>query len=106
MCRCSTCYFRSLQALRKVSLSPIIQMIKLKHSVTCLRLQSWKGAELACQLYSNTQAKAFSSTHLPCPVIKELLGDLEDLFFKTEFLRNVDRGLRTLGFNVNIDTIV
>lgn len=28
------------------------------------------------------------------------------LFFKTEFLRNVYRRLRTLGFNVNIDTIV
>lgn len=100
--RYSACYFQSLQALIKVSLSPIIQMMKLKHR-SLPKVTELEGPELGFQISSNTQAKTFLVCHILCPVVTELLRPNEFLFFKTEFLKNVSRALRTLQFNINID---
>lgn len=81
-------------------------MIKMKHN-SLPEVTELEGCQAGFQLSSNTQTEVFSSIHILCSVVTELLGDLMCfLFFKTEFLKNLDKRLRTLKFTNNIGTSI
>lgn len=82
---------------------PIIHIIKLKHS-SLPEITELEEGQAGFQLSCDTQTEASSSIHIPCSAVTKLLGDLMCFFFKTEFLRNLDKRLRTLKFSNNIGT--